>query len=92
MFVQPQFQHSSIKRKKVKIDVPPPSSTSPQSFSHSNVTCVKSNTRPAEEAHWTQASKQMMQIANNSHLSLLDPKFDTAHISVAQQDQKCPVI
>jgi len=91
MFVQPQFQHSSIK-KKVKIDVPPPPSTSHQSFYHSNVTCVKSNTQPTEEAHWTQANKQIMQIANNSPLSLLHPKFDTAHISVAQQDQKCPVI
>ena len=87
MFVQPQFQHSSIK-KKVKIDVPPPPSTSHQSFYHSNVTCVKSNTQPAT----LDASKEIMQIANYSPLSLLDPKFYTAHISVAQQDQKCPVI
>ena len=87
MFVQPQFQHSSIK-KKVKIDVPPPPSTSHQSFYHSNVTCVKSNTQPAT----LDASKEIMQIANYCPLSLLDPKFDTAHISVAQQDQKCPVI
>ena len=87
MFVQPQFQHSSIK-KKVKIDVPPPPSTCHQSFYHSNVTSVKSNTQPAT----LDASKEIMQIANYCPLSLLDPKFDTAHISVAQQDQKCPVI